>query len=86
MDFAINNIPREYTIIAEMMSCWVFFFLFKPRKSTVKIILYSIIVIVLEALYLRISKDIQFWFWPVHMLFFVFYHVPVHENYNWPSQ
>lgn len=68
MDMAVDNIPRYYTIIAEMMSCWVYFFLFKQKQSTVKIVFYTVIVASLEIFYLWVSESIAFWLWPAHMI------------------
>lgn len=67
MELSLENIPRYYTLIAEMMSCWVFFSLFKQKQSMVKIILYTIVVVGLEWFYLQVSESIQIWFWPIHM-------------------
>lgn len=68
MEMQLENIPRYYTIIAQIMSCWVFFFLFKHRQSILKIVLYTAVVSCLEVLYLWFSESSPAWFWPANML------------------
>ncbi len=68
MEQAADNIPRYYTIIAEMLSCWVYFFLFRTKKSITAIIGYTIFVTGLECFYLWFSENIVLWLWPIHMM------------------
>lgn len=67
MEMQLENIPRYYTIIAQIMSCWVFFFLFRRKRGYPGIILYTTVVVCLEALYLWISESSPVWFWPLNM-------------------
>lgn len=86
MELSLENIPRYYTLIAEMMSCWVFFSLFKQKQSMVKIILYTIVVVGLEWFYLQVSESIQIWFWPIHMtILFSIMFLYMKLVINWPG-
>lgn len=67
-DLAVN-IPRLYTIIAEIMSCWVYFFIYKRKISFGKIVLLTFTVGLVELLYTYTSTINSSWFWPIHMFF-----------------
>lgn len=68
MEAALMNIPRIYTIIAEIMSCWVFFFLLKRKISAKKTILLTVLIIVAEIIYVKISEGMPMFFWPFHIV------------------
>ena len=63
-----GNIPRLYTIIAEMMACASYFFLLQRRKSNSHIFLITVALFGVELVYLEISKDMPLFLWPCHML------------------
>lgn len=63
------NIPRLYTAIAEMMSCWIFFVICKRKLSAGKILLLTGGVGLVELAYTRAGTLLSSWFWPIHMLF-----------------
>lgn len=63
-----GNIPRLYTIIAEMMACASYFLLLQRRKSNSHIFLITVALFGVELVYLEISKDMPLFLWPCHML------------------
>lgn len=63
------NIPRVYTLIAEMMSCWIYFILCKRKRSIGKIGLLTGGVGLVELVYVHASTQLSSWFWPIHMIF-----------------
>lgn len=63
------NIPRVYTIVAEVMSCWVYFIIYKRKISIGKIVLLTGCVGLAELLYAQASAILSSWFWPIHMFF-----------------
>lgn len=63
-----GNIPRLYTIIAEMMACASYFLLLQRRKSNFHIFLITVALFGVELVYLEISKDMPLFLWPCHML------------------
>lgn len=62
------NIPRLYTIIAEIMACWVFIIIFKRKIVFWKIILLTGLIGLFEILYAQGSVILSSWFWPIHMI------------------
>lgn len=63
-----SNIPRLYTLIAEMMACWSYFFLLERKKSRSAIVLIAIAMVGVELAYLTLSADMPMFWWPLHML------------------
>lgn len=63
------NIPRLYTAIAEMMSCWIYFVICKRKISIGKIGLLTAGVGLVELVYVQAGTLLSSWFWPIHMLF-----------------
>lgn len=69
MEVTLTNIPRIYTAVAEIMSCWVFFVILKRKINLKKIFLLSIGAMVLELAYVMISNGMPMLFFPFHIIF-----------------
>ncbi|MBO6127499.1 MAG: GHKL domain-containing protein [Pseudobutyrivibrio sp.] len=68
MEIISQNIPRVFTILAEMLSCMVYVSLYKERKEFKHIFLCTLCFAIVEVAYLKVSDSIQQWFWPIHMI------------------
>lgn len=66
-----GNIPRLYTIFAEVMACLVYFLILDRKRSRFCISLITIAMFGSELAYLALSADITLLFWPVHMLILI---------------
>lgn len=66
-----SNIPRLYTLFAEMMACGVYFFLSERKRSRLCIALITVAVFGVELAYLALSKDMPMFLWPAHMLILI---------------
>lgn len=63
-----GNIPRLYTIVAEIMACWPYFLLLERKRSRVCIWLITIVMFGVELVYMTLSEGIPLHLWPIHML------------------
>ncbi len=68
MELSLHNIPRYYTAAAEVMSCLVYIFLYKERKSYIKIAVYTLGISLFEAAYINFNIDMISFFWPIYMI------------------
>lgn len=66
-----GNIPRLYTIFAEVMACWVYFLLLDRKKSHLCISLITVAMFGAELAYLALSADMSLFLWPIHMLILI---------------
>lgn len=66
-----GNIPRLFTVAAEMMACGSYFFLLDRRLSRFRVCLASIAVLGLELAYMLLSEGMPMFLWPVHMLLLI---------------
>lgn len=64
----MENIPRFYTIIAEMMACGTYFFLMPRKKTNLQIVLITVALFGVELAYWAVSRDMPFFLWPCNML------------------
>ena len=63
-----DNIPRLYTILAEIMACWSYFLLLNRKTSRFRTFCITAAMFGVELAYLALSRDMPLFLWPVHML------------------
>lgn len=66
-----GNIPRLFTVAAEMMACGAYLFFLNRRISRFRIVLVTAAVLGLELAYLRLSEGMPMFLWPIHMLLLI---------------
>lgn len=65
---AIPDIPRLYTAIAEWMSCGMFVLLLGPRIKKIHSIVFSVIYLLLLAVFMEVTATVTLWLWIPCML------------------
>ena len=80
MTYAMPDIPRIYTAIAEWSACFIFIFILRPRFEKRKIISIVAGYLVIQILFLELTATIVLWLWlPCMMIAFA---IMVFEIYS----
>ena len=68
VEISVLDIPRIYTAIAEWAACLCLSWFLKPRLERKKYMLVSAIGLLLQSVFLEVSKDVGLWLWLPCML------------------
>ena len=73
MENYYQDIPRLYTAIAEWLACFTYCLVLKRKVSRASFIVYSIVALAVQSLFLVFTKDLPLFMWVPCMLMAVFF-------------
>ena len=73
MENYYQDIPRLYTAIAEWLACLTYCLVLRRKVNRTKFIIFSIIALVVQSLFLVLTKDLPLFMWVPCMLMAVFF-------------
>ena len=73
MENYYQDIPRLYTAIAEWLACFTYCLVLRRKVNRTKFIIFSIIALIVQSLFLVLTKDLPLFMWVPCMLMAVFF-------------